>query len=273
MLDTRGFHRAMSSSFPLDRMRVKFSGATDVGRARKHNEDSIFLPTDTRLGIVADGMGGHASGEIASRIAVETMSDYYQRTEQEQPLTWPYKVDREARADRNRMVTSIMLANLEIYERAQRDASCKGMGTTVDAVHFLDDTMIIGHVGDSRVYRYREGKLLQLTEDHSLINDYIKMKRVTAEEAENWPHKNVVVRALGNKDTVQVDLVQESPRAGDTFLLCSDGLTDMLSDAQISRVLDSETDLDRAVDVLIAGANEAGGNDNISVVLARVDPL
>jgi PPM family protein phosphatase len=263
----------MSSSFPLDRMRVRFSGATDVGRTRQHNEDAIYLPSDIRIGIVADGMGGHASGEIASRIAVETVADYYQRTAHEQPLTWPYKVDRDARADVNRMITSIMLANLEIYERAQRDASCKGMGTTVVAVHFLDDTLVVGHVGDSRVYLLRDGKLSQLTEDHSLINDYIKMKRVTAEEAENWPHKNVIVRALGMKETVQVDIIKETPRLGDCYLLCSDGLSGMLSDPQIAHVLQSETDLDRAVDLLIAGANEEGGNDNISVVLARLEPL
>lgn len=253
-------------------MRVRFSGATDVGRTRQHNEDAIYLPTDVRIGIVADGMGGHASGEVASRIAVETVSDYYQRTAHEQPLTWPYKVDRDARADVNRMITSIMLANLEIYERAQRDATKKGMGTTVVAAHFLDDAMIVGHVGDSRVYRLREGKLKQLTEDHSLINDYIKMKRVTAEEAENWPHKNVIVRALGMKDTVQVDIVKETPAVGDCYLLCSDGLSGMLTDPQIAHVLQTETDLDRAVDVLIAGANEEGGNDNISVVLARIEP-
>jgi PPM family protein phosphatase len=263
----------MSSSFPLDRMRVRFSGATDVGRSRKNNQDAIHLPTDTRIGIVADGMGGHSAGEIASRIAVETVADHYQRTAHEQPLTWPYKVDRDARADINRMTTSIMLANLEIYERAQRDPECKGMGTTVDAVSFLDDTLIIGHVGDSRVYLLRDGKLAQLTEDHSLINDYIKMKRVTAEEAENWPHKNVIVRALGMKDTVQVDIVQQTPRVGDCYLLCSDGLSGMLTDAQIAHMMQSETDLDRAVDLLIAGANEEGGNDNISVVLARIEPL
>ena len=263
----------MSTSFPLDRMRVRFSGATDVGRTRQHNEDTIHLPSDTRLGIVADGMGGHASGEIAARIAVETVADYFQRTAHEQPLTWPYKVDRDARGDLHRMITSIMLANLEIYERAQRDSSCKGMGTTVVAAHFLDDTMVVGHVGDSRAYRLRDGTFSQLTEDHSLINDYIKMKRVTAEEAENWPHKNVIVRALGMKDTVQVDIVQESPRIGDCYLLCSDGLSGMLSDPQIAHVLQSESDLDRAVDVLIAGANDEGGNDNISVVLARIEAL
>lgn len=252
-------------------MRVRFSGATDVGKTRDHNEDSIYLPSEHRLAIVADGMGGHASGEIASRIAVETVVDYYQQTAGCQPLTWPYKVERDTRGDINRMVTGVMLANIEIHERAQRDASCKGMGTTVVTLYFLDDTAIIGHVGDSRVYRMRQGKLTQLTEDHSLINDYIKMKRVTAEEAESWPHKNVIVRALGMKDSVQVDIICEQPRVGDCYLLCSDGLSGMLNDRQMEHLLSAETDLDSAVDALIAGANDEGGNDNISVILARIE--
>jgi protein phosphatase len=253
-------------------MRVRFSGSTDIGRKRDHNEDSYYLPSDTRLAIVADGMGGHASGEVASKLAVQMIVDHYHRTVDAQPLTWPYKVDRDLRSDINRMVTSIMLANVEIYERAQRDEACKGMGTTVDAVYFMDDTVIIGHVGDSRVYRMREARLQQLTEDHSLINDYIKMKRVTAEEAESWPHKNVIVRALGMKDTVAVDVITETPRVGDCYLLCSDGLSGMLNDEQMGHIIRTADDLDRAVERLISGANEEGGIDNISVVLARVEP-
>lgn len=262
----------MSSSFPLDGMRVRFSGATDVGRKRDHNEDFLHLPSELRLAIVADGMGGHASGEVASQLAVDTVVDYYERTAHMQPLTWPYKVDRDLRGDVNRMTTSVLLANLEIFEKAQREAQSKGMGTTVVATYFLDDTVIIGHVGDSRVYRLRGGVLTQLTEDHSLINDYIKMKRVTAEEAENWPHKNVIVRALGMKDTVQVDILTESPQVGDCYLLCTDGLSGMLSDEQMAQMVRSEPDLDRAVELLIDGANQNGGIDNITVVLARVEP-
>jgi len=262
----------MSSSFPLDGMRVRFAGSTDVGRKRDHNEDSIYLPSDVRLAIVADGMGGHASGEVASKLAVDTIIDYFNDTASAQPLTWPYKVDRDLAADVNRMTTSIMLANIEIHEKAARDASCKGMGTTVDAINFLDDTVVVGHVGDSRVYRLRDGKLTQITEDHSLINDYIKMKRVTAEEAEAWPHKNVIVRALGMKDTVQVDIVTTTPKVGDSYLLCSDGLTDMLKDDQIEYMLGKATDLDACVDELITAANEEGGVDNITVVIARVEP-
>ena len=261
----------MSTSFPLDGMRVRFAGATDVGRKRDHNEDSIFLPADSRLAIVADGMGGHAAGEVASQLAVETVVEYYKKTSDLQPLTWPYKVDRGMHADINRMVTAVMLANTMINEKAAEDAGARGMGTTLVAMCFLDDTVIFGHVGDSRAYRLREGDMQQLTEDHSLINDYIKMKRVTAEEAETWPHKNVIVRALGMKETVQVDVVTETPRLGDCFMLCSDGLSGMLTDDQMAHIIRSQTDLDRAVEKLIESANEEGGVDNITVVLARIE--
>lgn len=253
-------------------MRVRFSGATDIGRKRSHNEDSIFLPTDLRLVIVADGMGGHASGDVASQLAVSTVVSHFHATEDDQTITWPYKVDRDIRADVNRMVTSVMLANLEIYERAKADSGSKGMGTTCVAVYFLDDQCIIGHVGDSRVYRHRAREITQLTEDHSLINDYIKMKRVTPEEAENWPHKNVIVRALGMKDTVQVDIITEHLRIGDCYLLCSDGLCGMIGDDTIAHIIQDSPDLDYAVERLITAANEEGGVDNISAVLARIEP-
>ena len=157
----------MTTSFPLDGMRVRFSGGTNIGRKRDHNEDSISLPDIERLAIVADGMGGHASGEVASRLAVELINDHFAETAKQQTLTWPYKVDRDLRTHVNRMVTGIMLANLEIWERSQREARFKGMGTTCVAVYILDDALIIGHVGDSRCYRARGTELAQLTEDHS----------------------------------------------------------------------------------------------------------
>ncbi len=264
--------RAVSTSFPLDGARVRFAGDTNIGRKRDHNEDSINVPeAGERLAIVCDGMGGHASGEVASRLAVELIVDHFTETGKQQILTWPYKVDRDMRKDVNRMVTGIMLANLEIWERSQREPRFKGMGTTCVAMYFLDDHLIIGHVGDSRCYRSRGAEFTQLTEDHSLINDYIRMKRVTPEEAENWPHKNVIVRALGMKESVQVDIITQQPKVGDTYLLCSDGLTGMVKDDQIQHVLMSEKDLDRAAARLIQAANEEGGVDNISVVLARVE--
>ena len=262
----------VSTSFPLDGARVRFAGETNVGRKRDHNEDSIALPeSGERLAIVCDGMGGHASGEVASRLAVELIVDHFTETGKQQILTWPYKVDRDLRKDINRMVTGVMLANLEIWERSQRESRFKGMGTTCVAMYFLDDHLIIGHVGDSRCYRARSNEFVQLTEDHSLINDYIRMKRVTPEEAENWPHKNVIVRALGMKESVQVDILTQVPKPGDTYLLCSDGLTGMIKDDQIHHILMTEKDLDRAAARLIVAANEEGGVDNISVVIARVE--
>jgi protein phosphatase len=252
-------------------MSVRFAGATDVGRKRDHNEDAIYLPSDARLTIVADGMGGHAAGDVASQLAVDTIVEHFAHTESVQPVTWPYKIEHGIAADTDRMVTGILLANAKIHEKAQTDAACKGMGTTVVALYLLDDTAIIGHVGDSRVYRYRNGELTQLTEDHSLINDYVKMKRMTAEEAEQSPIKNVVVRALGMKETVKVDLITERPRVGDCYLLCSDGLSGMLPDDQIEHIVKSAGDLDRVVDKLIESANEEGGVDNITVVLAQIE--
>ena len=140
----------MSSSFPIGDNRVRFSGATNIGRKREHNEDSVALPSSIRLAIVADGMGGHASGDIASRLAVDTITDHFQATADQQPMTWPYKIDSELRAEVNRMVEGVMLANLEIWERTQRDEKAR-MGTTVVAMSFLDDTVIVGQIGRAHV--------------------------------------------------------------------------------------------------------------------------
>lgn len=261
----------MSTSFPLDSMRVRFAGDTNVGMKRAHNEDALYLPEFERLAIVADGMGGHASGEVASRLAVETIAGFFRTTQDEQQLTWPFKMDRGHRYDINRLVTSIKLANLKIHEQAQRDPRCHGMGTTVISALFLEDALIVGHVGDSRLYRQRDTRLDQLTEDHSLLNDYIKMKHLSADEIAAFPHKNVIVRALGMRDTVQVDVHVDVPRLGDTYLLCSDGLSGMISDEQIAEVLARSQDLDRTCEELIGLANRNGGLDNVTAILVRLE--
>ena len=200
----------MSSSFPMRNMRVRFSGETNIGLKRAHNEDSFFLPEEAKLAIVADGMGGHASGEVASKMAVDTVAEHFRNTAEDAELTWPYKLDGPDKYDANRLTTGIKLANLRIYDKAQKDENCHGMGTTIVATLFLDDKVLIGHVGDSRVYRFRDGQLMQLTEDHSLLNDYIRMKRLAADDVGKFPHKNVIVRALGMKESVQVDLFERS---------------------------------------------------------------
>lgn len=261
----------MSTSFPLDGMRVRFAGETHVGMKRDHNEDAFFLPDAERLCLVADGMGGHASGEVASRMAIESITAYFRETADEQELTWPYKLDRGFRHHVNRLVTAVKLANLRIHEEAQGNPKCKGMGTTLVACHFLDDTLIMAHVGDSRIYRLREGLFDQLTEDHSLLNDYIKMKHLTPDEIAAFPHKNVIVRALGMKPAVQVDILTTEPRLGDIYLLCSDGLSGMMPDTEIAELVASEDDMDRLCERLIQGANAHGGVDNITCVVARIE--
>lgn len=250
-------------------LRIEVAGETNVGMKRTHNEDNFAILEDSGLYIVADGMGGHASGEVASKMAVDSMREFFQATSSDPERTWPYKMDRSKGYEENRLITAIKLANLRIYESAQRDARQRGMGTTIVTMFAVEDGVYVAHVGDSRVYRLRETVIEQLTEDHSLLNDYIKMKRLTPEEIANFPHKNVIVRALGMKDTVKVDTRFEKPRAADTYLLCSDGLSGPVTDPEMLDIVNGAPDLKTAASRLIQRANENGGPDNISVVLAR----
>lgn len=262
----------MSTTFPMPGMQVRFAGETNVGMKRSHNEDSIYLPDTERLLVVADGMGGHASGDVASATAVETIAEFFKATEEEPDITWPFMIDANGRADENRLVTSIKLANLKIFEAASKNAKLKGMGTTVVACFITDEAVLLAHVGDSRIYRVRQHKIKQVTEDHSLLNDYIKMKRLDPEDAGSFPQKNVIVRALGMKENVGVDIQRHEPQIGDLYLLCSDGLNDMVSDPDILRCVLSEPDLDKCCDRLVKLANANGGQDNITVGLARLEP-
>jgi len=238
---------------------------------RTHNEDNFMVLDEDTLYVVADGMGGHASGEVASQMAIDTLREFFRATSADPEATWPYKMDKSRGYEENRLITSIKLANLRIYEAAQRDPKLRGMGTTAVGILVVEDGVLIAHVGDSRCYRLRGDKLDQLTEDHSLLNDYIKMKRLTEEEIANFPHKNVIVRALGMKDTVKVDTQLDKPQPGDVYVLCSDGLCGPATDEEIREiVLNEQKDLKKAANMLIERANANGGPDNITVVLAKV---
>src|SRR5580693_10225220 len=250
-------------------LRIEVAGETNVGMKRTHNEDNFSILEESGLYIVADGMGGHASGEVAAKMAVDSLKEFFSATANDPERTWPYKMDRSKGYEENRLITGIKLANLRIYESAQRDPRQRGMGTTIVTMFAVEDGVYIAHVGDSRVYRVRDGKIEQLTEDHSLLNDYIKMKRLTAEEIANFPHKNVIVRALGMKDTVKVDSRFEQPQENDIILMCSDGLSGPVTDPDMLDILVSSPDLKTAASRLISRANENGGPDNITVVLAR----
>jgi protein phosphatase len=250
-------------------LRIEVAGQTDVGRKRNHNEDNFAIMAEYGLYVVADGMGGHASGEVASKMAVDALQEFFAATADDPERTWPYKMDRSKGYEENRLVTGIKLCNLRIYETAQRNAKQRGMGTTLVTLFAVEDGIYLAHVGDSRIYRLRDGTIDLLTEDHSLLNDYKKMKRLTEEEIANFPHKNVIVRALGMKDTVKVDTRFETPRAGDTMLLCTDGLSGPLSDERMLEIIQNAPDLPTASNRLIEGANENGGPDNITCILAR----
>jgi protein phosphatase len=250
-------------------LRIEVAGQTDVGRKRAHNEDNFAILGDYGLYIVADGMGGHASGEVASQLAVDTMREFFAATTDDPDRTWPYKMDRTKGYEENRLITGIMLSNLRIFEAAKSNPQQRGMGTTIVALFVSREGMYVAHVGDSRVYRVRDSQLEQLTEDHSLLNDYRKMKQLSDEEIANFPHKNVIVRALGMKETVKVDTRFESPRVGDIIVLCSDGLAGPVSDEDIRSIVLSTNDLQQAAQRLIDRANENGGPDNVTCVLAR----
>jgi protein phosphatase len=250
-------------------LRIEVSGQTDVGRKRVHNEDSFAVIPEYGLYIVADGMGGHASGEVASKMAIDTLQDFFAATADDPERTWPYKMDRAKGYEENRLIAGIKLCNLRIFESAQRNAKQRGMGTTIVSLFAVEGGYYVAHVGDSRIYRIRDRRIEQLTEDHSLLNDYKKMKRLTEEEIANFPHKNVIVRALGMKDTVKVDTRFETPVEGDMLLLCSDGLSGPVDDQSIVDILSGCNDLTTGTQRLIAAANERGGPDNITCVLAR----
>ena len=252
-------------------MRIEVAGLSHVGMKRNHNEDSYLLLPDEMLFCVADGMGGHSSGEIASKIAVDELAEFFRLTSRDLEATWPFKMDKTRNYDENRLATGIKLANVRIYERASADQKYKGMGTTIVTVHYASNLAYVAHVGDSRVYSFRSGVLKQVTEDHSLLNDYLKAKKLSPEEIEAFPHKNVIVRALGMKDTVQVDVCRFEPQDGDIFLLCSDGLSGMVPDGEIAAMMASEQDLDRVCDRLISTANGNGGLDNVTVVAVRLE--
>jgi protein phosphatase len=231
------------------------AGKTDPGRVRRRNEDAFVV--DPPLFAVADGMGGAQAGEVASRLAAAAFREYREADEL---------------APEERVQAIIKEANRRIYDRARTDSEVSGMGTTVTAALLTDGRVVIGHVGDSRAYRIRNGRLEQLTDDHSLVADLMRSGRLTAEEAEGHPQRSVITRALGTDPDVDVDTLVIEVEAGDLFLLCSDGLFTMVSDSEVLQTVERAATLDKAARDLVRAANTGGGEDNVTVVLFRLDP-
>jgi len=241
---------------------------SDVGQKRRANEDSFVADAELGLFVVADGMGGQAAGEVASKVAVEAIYQFIKLTDEQRDITWPTGYITNLSHGQNRLRTAMLLANQEIYRSAQEDAGLRGMGTTVVCSLVEEDRVDIAHVGDSRVYLLRAGELEPLTSDHSWIREQVGKGVITEDQARNHPYRNVVTRALGAAPEVEADFDKMQLRNGDLLMLCTDGLNSMLSDAEMEAILNRYgADLDAAARALVFEANQKGGEDNITVIL------
>lgn len=253
------------------RLELKSHGLSDVGKLRDHNEDSFAVDSSAGLFVVCDGMGGHAGGEVASSVAVDTIKDFISNQPEGE---WPFGLDENAPQAGERLRNAALLANQRITERIEAEPWLARMGTTmVSALVAPDGTSWVANIGDSRAYRWHDGVLRQVTSDHSWVNEQVQRGVLSCAEAASHPLKNVITRALGARDNLPVDLVEERLQPGDYLLLCSDGLTGMVNDDAIGEILaDSSIGPEEACQRLVAAANEAGGEDNITVVLIHATP-
>ena len=242
---------------------IELSAAVDPGRARSNNEDSVALDNDVALAVLADGMGGYNAGEVASNMATSFIRNELGRWLRE---AHSHASDGEVRRAMDICVDN---ANRAIFNAANSNPQYAGMGTTLVVALFRENRLLVGHVGDSRAYRLRGGRLQQITRDHSLLQEQIDAGLITPEQAAFSANKNLVTRAVGVEDTVLLETHQHDVQPGDTYLMCSDGLSDMLDDASIGQLLLAHDSLAPACQALIDAANDAGGKDNISVVLVR----
>jgi PPM family protein phosphatase len=249
-------------------MEVKAYGLSHVGRQRQHNEDNFLVEDDASLFLVADGMGGHAAGEIASKIAVEAIKEFILHTKEDEG-TWPHAYDEHFKRSTNRLMAAVKLANTRVLEAMRKDARLRGMGTTVVACMADGDVMSFAHVGDSRAYLIRDKQISRITSDHSWVFEQVQAGMLTEEEAERHPLRNVITRALGGALSVIPDASEVHCKPGDMFLLCSDGLTGMVPEDQILRVVTENEQLETACQSLIDLANERGGLDNVTAILVR----
>ena len=253
-------------------MGVSSAAATDKGLRRSINEDSFSVREELGLFVVADGMGGHTAGEVASQAAVEGIVAFVEATVQISPdQTWPIPFDPNESVNANRLRAGFRMGNRQLAAQVASSSELRGMATTAVAVLVDGETGTLAHVGDSRAYRLRDGQLERLTRDHSWVEEQIRVGALSETAARQHPWRNIVTRALSGSEDLEVDVQELSVQPGDRLLLCSDGVFTVLSDDQISEVLRRETDLDSVCRALIQGANDGGGPDNVTAVVLEVD--
>jgi protein phosphatase len=247
--------------------------SSDPGLRRTSNEDSSCTCPGTGLFVVADGMGGHVAGEVASRIAVQAIEAFIEETAgADKNRTWPFPFDPTLSLDANRLKAAFRLANRRIASAIADSQELRGMATTASAILLGDGHACVGHVGDSRVYVLGERGLRQLTDDHSWVEEQVRAGTLTASAARQHPWRNVVTRALSGGDDPEVDVTEVTPVPGERYLLCSDGLFTVVSDERIAEILGDKTaSLDTICNRLVAAANEAGGPDNITTLVLQID--
>lgn len=248
---------------------VESYGLSDVGRARTHNEDCFEIDPRLRLFLVADGMGGHRYGEVASRVAVKAIREFVAATE-DSDSTWPFAFDSRLRRHSNLLKTAVRVAHDRVLSAIRTDRRLFGMGTTVVGIYIDSDVAAVAHVGDSRAYRLRDGRLELLTQDHTWVNEQVVAGHLSEHQARSHPLKNVVTRALGGEREVEIDLQEVRVQAGDLFLLCSDGLTTMLPDEEIAHEATAGGGMREICERLIGRANSRGGHDNVTVVAVEI---
>ncbi len=264
---------------PETSVRLVSAGLTDVGRKRRSNEDSYAIVEDHGLYIVADGMGGHAAGEVASRLAVESIERHISGSDPRKEPTLPasYRTSSPEEAalpqPARRVLNAIRLANQEIVRSVRQDNSRRGMGTTVVIAYIRGGRVFIGSVGDSRAYLVRGKSMIQLTADHTFVGEQVRAGTLTSIEARRHPARNILTRAVGSQEDVEPDLIEHDLKADDWLLLCSDGLTTMVEDEEILATLRAHGDnAEPACRALVERANDHGGDDNVTVVLVHVLP-
>ncbi|HTZ75627.1 MAG TPA: Stp1/IreP family PP2C-type Ser/Thr phosphatase [Candidatus Aquilonibacter sp.] len=253
-------------------MRIDYGAQTDVGCVRELNEDNLRVLPELNLFILSDGIGGAAHGEVASEIAVTTIEQHCRNAAQDPSL--PYEGDfRPDLSDKtNRLASALRLANHAIYQAASTDANMRGMGATIVAVWLEGERLSLAHVGDSRAYRLRQGTLEQLTRDHSLVAEQVRLGILTPEQAERSEYQTMLIRALGASETVEVDVDEHVMLVGDAYLLCSDGLSRMVPDDKIAEAILALKKPQKATEHLIDLAKAAGGLDNVTAILIRCQP-
>lgn len=245
-------------------VRLVCGGVSHVGRRREANEDCLLVAPEIGLLAVADGMGGHAAGEVASRIVIDTLQESVRETGMDT------RESPSGTASPDRLREAIRLANDRIFQSIEGREELRGMGTTVVAALVRDDRLAVGYVGDSRAYLLRDGALTQLTADHSWVQEQVELGLLSPSEAHRHPFRNIVTRALGSRDVI-ADIREERLRLDDVLLLCSDGLNSMVEDDAIRSILARPTAVRQTAEALVEAANEAGGEDNITVIVARAE--